>query len=37
MEFEDVVMYAVLAGTISLSRVDLKTKVLSLETLRECC
>jgi len=28
MEFEDVVMYAVLAGTISLSRVDLKTKVL---------
>ena len=28
MEFEDVVMYAVLAGSISLSRVDLKTKVL---------
>ncbi len=28
MDFEDVVMYAVLAGTISLSRVDLKTKVL---------
>ena len=27
MDFEDVVMYAVLAGTISLSRVDLKTKV----------
>jgi 26S proteasome regulatory subunit N7 len=27
MEFEDVVMYAVLAGSISLSRVDLKTKV----------
>ena len=27
MEFENVVMYAVLAGTISLSRVDLKTRV----------
>ena len=27
MEFEDVVMYATLAGSISLSRVDLKTKV----------
>jgi len=27
MEFEDVVKYAVLAGSISLSRVDLKTKV----------
>ena len=27
MEFEDVVMYAVIAGSISLSRVDLKSKV----------
>lgn len=27
MEFEDVVKYAVLAGSISLSRVDLKNKV----------
>src|SRR5271154_4980493 len=27
MDFEDVVMYAVLAGSISLSRVDVKTKV----------
>ena len=27
MEFEDVVMYAVITGSISLSRVDLKSKV----------
>jgi 26S proteasome regulatory subunit N7 len=33
MEFEDVVMYAVLAGTISLSRVDLKEKVVQPKTL----
>src|SRR5262245_48974962 len=30
MSFEDVVMYAVLAGSISLPRVDLKTKVVDL-------
>ena len=30
MDFEDVVMYAVLAGSISLSRVDLKTKVIHI-------
>jgi len=28
MDFEEVVKYAVLAGTISLARVDLKTKVI---------
>jgi 26S proteasome regulatory subunit N7 len=34
MDFEEVVMYAVLAGSISLSRVDLKTKVTCMSPLQ---
>src|SRR5579862_8729356 len=29
MDFDDIVMYAVITGSISLSRVDLKTKVVA--------